>query len=278
MKVIRRLFPLSISMPADFRIYGIGIREQMRPGIVHRPHGGKHYLLIYFHTPVVINSEKANLMPSGTMVIWAPGQEQRYGNSNAAWNHTWIAMDGVLVRKKLRELNLPVNAPIPGIIESSLVDNFLTALFRELADHALPDAVILRNTLESFLRSLRRAINGPARRAPIPQKFRMLRRLIDDQFDRSISLDDLAKRIHVSRWHFCREFKKHFGTSPIEYMLRLRMQHAANLLRDPDLNISDIGRQCGYNDLFHFSKLFRKHHGLSPRHMRNQLWPRAPSG
>jgi AraC family transcriptional regulator, arabinose operon regulatory protein len=261
-------------MPEDLRIYGLGIGERMRPGIVHRPQGGKRYLVMHFQSSAMMGAA-SELMPGGTSIIWSPGQEQRYGNAGAAWNHSWIAVDGAFVRKKIRELNLPKNVPISGFIDAAVVENALAALFRELADHARPDAVILRNTLENFLRALQRATSSPVGRVPIPQRFRMLRRYLDEQFDRNISLLDLARRVHVSRWHLCREFKRYFGISPIEYVLRLRMQHAAHLLRDPDLNISDIARQCGYDDPFHFSKLFRKHHGLSPRHMRNQLWPRS---
>jgi AraC-like DNA-binding protein len=147
-------------------------------------------------------------------------------------------------------------------------------MFRELADHVQPDGIILKNVLQNFLRALRRSACRDSQRAPVPQKYRLLRRFLEDHFDRRISLGELARRANTSRWHLCREFKRQFGVSPVEYMLRMRMQHAAHLLRDPDLNVSDISRQCGYEDVFHFSKIFRKHHGLSPRHMRDQLWPR----
>jgi AraC-like DNA-binding protein len=275
MKAMRRLFPHSVAMPDDCRVYGLGIAERMRPGIVHRAKGGRHFLLMYFHSAAEIGARGA-LMPPGTSIIWTPGHEQLYGSSSANWNHSWIAMNGVFVRQKLRELELPANAALPNSVDAALVENALSALFLELSDHARPDAIILRNSLENFLRALRRSMSRPAARAAVPQKFRALRRFIAEQFDRDVSLDELAKRVHVSRWHLCREFRKYFGVTPIEYALRLRMQHAAHLLREPELNISDIGRQCGYRDLFHFSKQFRKHHGLSPRRMRQQLWPRPP--
>jgi len=268
MKTIRRLFPLNSAMPATVRVFGLGVREQMRAGMVERREGGKHYLLLYFHGA---SSIAGRAQPAGTAMVWEPGHPQKYGHATASWNHSWIALNGEFVRKQLRATKLPLNHPLEGVAISAIFDGHLMAMFRELSDHAQPDTVILKNTIQNLLRELDRALNRPAPRMPVPHRYRVLRRYIDEHFDQRLDLDGLAERTHASRWHFCREFNRYFGVSPIHYMLQLRMRHAADLLRDPDLNISEIARQCGYADIFHFSKLFRKHHGMSPRQLRNSF-------
>ena len=56
--------------------------------------------------------------------------------------------------------------------------------------------------------------------------------------------------------HFCSEFKRHFGESAIQHLIRLRLQHAVYLLRDENLRIGEVAEQTGYEDLYYFSKLF----------------------
>ncbi len=58
--------------------------------------------------------------------------------------------------------------------------------------------------------------------------------------------------------------------SPINYLIGVRLRQARYLLLDRQLQISEIARRVGYDDLFHFSKLFKKHFGLSPRALRNR--------
>ena len=70
--------------------------------------------------------------------------------------------------------------------------------------------------------------------------------------------------------HLCSEFKKHFGVPVIDYVIRRRMREAAYLLHDRNLNITGIARRVGYTDIFHFSKLFKKHFGRSPREVRKR--------
>ncbi|MBN1672123.1 MAG: helix-turn-helix domain-containing protein [Kiritimatiellae bacterium] len=67
------------------------------------------------------------------------------------------------------------------------------------------------------------------------------------------------------------EFRAHFGFSPMDYVIRLRLNRAALLLRDPDRNVTETGRSVGYHELYHFSKAFKKHFGRSPTAYRAML-------
>jgi AraC-like DNA-binding protein len=51
----------------------------------------------------------------------------------------------------------------------------------------------------------------------------------------------------------------------MEYALRRRLHPAAYLLHEVNLSVTEVGRAVGYDDLFHFSKLFKKAHGAAPR-------------
>lgn len=63
----------------------------------------------------------------------------------------------------------------------------------------------------------------------------------------------------------------------MEYAIRRRLHHAAYLLHDVNLLVTKIGRAVGYEDLFHFSKLFKKAHGMAPRDFRRKFTLRSKS-
>jgi AraC-like DNA-binding protein len=269
--MVRRLFPQALRMPGRFRVFGIGIQESMRTGMVHRPHGGDRCLLMFFYSEscVAIKGGQTELPPNSLM-LWTPGMPQSYGHPRKAWNHAWMAFDGTDARRILRHAALAPGQPRSG--DSSAVEFYLNGMYREMSDRALPDSRILANLFENWMREINRQASAPAETRPVPQDFRALRRYLHERFDQPMTLDELAERMHVSRWHLCRAFKRHFGQTPMECLQAVRMQHAALFLRDVNLSVQEVARRSGYEDLFHFSKQFKKHYGVSPRAMRKKAW------
>ena len=74
----------------------------------------------------------------------------------------------------------------------------------------------------------------------------------------------LAKEIHMSTNSFTRFFKDHLKYSPQEYIRKLRVDKACNLLDHSGLTIDEISELCGFSDRFHFSKVFKKVKGIPP--------------
>jgi AraC family transcriptional regulator of arabinose operon len=264
-------------MPQPLRIYGLAIQEQMRPGIVERLQGSERYIIMFFHSEALIatNGERGDrgdgkICPAHSLIVWPPGRAQAYGHPTEVWNHSWIVLDGAQVARLLRDEKIPLGTVLAGV-DASIVEHYLLSIHRELAGRDRPDSVIVKNILQNWLREIQRGGAGGGQIRSIPRKYAAIKRELEAQFDRPTDLNSLARKAHVSRWHLCREFKRHFGLSPIDCLLRNRMQHAANLLREPNLNVSEIARQVGYEDAFHFSKLFKKHYGLSPRKMRQEI-------
>ena len=84
----------------------------------------------------------------------------------------------------------------------------------------------------------------------------------------NFSVEDAAKPLRVTKTHFERLFKEAYEITPLEYIRNLRLEYAKDLLRSPFFNISEIAYQCGFSDLYYFSKVFRKETGLSPSEYR----------
>jgi PAS domain S-box-containing protein len=87
---------------------------------------------------------------------------------------------------------------------------------------------------------------------------------LHDHFGQHLSTQELAQMAGLSVSHFERRFKVAFGSSPRQYLVRVRVEHAAKLLLETDKTVSEIAHECGFYDHAHFSRSFRRLMKLSP--------------
>ncbi|WP_240421352.1 helix-turn-helix domain-containing protein [Paenibacillus periandrae] len=73
-----------------------------------------------------------------------------------------------------------------------------------------------------------------------------------------LSIEDMAKRAKLSPSRFSTVFKQTFGMSPHQYLLNMRIQHAQTLLRTTSMGMHEISAYCGFSDMHHFAKTFRR--------------------
>jgi AraC-like DNA-binding protein len=79
-----------------------------------------------------------------------------------------------------------------------------------------------------------------------------------------LTVAQMARRANLSPSRFGVVFRQQFGLSPHQYLLRLRIQHAQSLLTTTDLPLREIAQACGFADVHHFSKAFKRIVGVSP--------------
>ena len=88
---------------------------------------------------------------------------------------------------------------------------------------------------------------------------------IKENISNSITIEDLAKVLNVSKFHFLNEFKKYKGITPYQHLLNTRLTMAKDLLMDPNRKITSIAHDLGFSDSSHFSRSFKKATGTSPK-------------
>lgn len=86
-----------------------------------------------------------------------------------------------------------------------------------------------------------------------------------------LSLGQVAKAVNASSFYFCKMFKKGTGLNFTEYVCRVRIESAKNLLLNPNLRISEIAYQVGFQSLTHFNRVFKKIVGEAPTEYRSKL-------
>jgi AraC-like DNA-binding protein/ligand-binding sensor protein len=91
--------------------------------------------------------------------------------------------------------------------------------------------------------------------------------IADHKFD-PIKLEQIARALNVSTFHFCRRFKLETGLTFVEYLSRVRVEQAKLLLHNKNLRISEIAYEVGFQSLTHFNRTFRKLIGSSPTEYR----------
>jgi AraC family transcriptional regulator len=85
---------------------------------------------------------------------------------------------------------------------------------------------------------------------------------------RPLSLEELARQVGFSPYHFARLFRQAVGESPHQFVLRQRVDYAKQLLRNPDLPISQVAMASGFADQSHLTQIFKRYTGMTPRAFR----------
>lgn len=87
---------------------------------------------------------------------------------------------------------------------------------------------------------------------------------IHSNYQNKISIEDMAGKINLSPYHFCRFFKRFSGETPFDYLNHYRINHAARLLCSTNKKIMDIAFESGYANFSYFIKLFKQIKGCTP--------------
>ena len=87
---------------------------------------------------------------------------------------------------------------------------------------------------------------------------------IKDNYKNGCSLEELSELAGVSRFHLIRIFREYMGKTPYEYLLEVRLENAKLMLLQEETSITDICFECGFNNMSHFIRMFKKKIGISP--------------
>lgn len=106
----------------------------------------------------------------------------------------------------------------------------------------------------------------------IPAWTQELRDLIQDHIDTSLTLKELSKDLSINPSYLSREFSKHFDDLSFgDYIRKQRIEKAISLMDTPAHSLTDIAYLTGFSDQSHFTRIFKKHMGISPSEYRKKM-------
>jgi AraC-like DNA-binding protein len=105
--------------------------------------------------------------------------------------------------------------------------------------------------------------------------YRRCRQYIQDHWLHLLTLEQAARECHVAPAYLCRLFRRFDHQSPYQFLLHLKMTHAAERLLAPDSSVKQVADLLGFDDRFHFSRVFKRVIGISPGQYarENDRWP-----
>lgn len=103
----------------------------------------------------------------------------------------------------------------------------------------------------------------------------VVERIIDffeEHYSEKISLDQIAENMYLSPFYISKIFKSEIGDTPIRHLINIRLEKAKALLESGSCSsIQEVAAMVGYDDAYHFSKLFKKHYGISPSQAKKRV-------
>jgi AraC-like DNA-binding protein len=255
---------------ASLRIRGMGWRERMPAAFTHRPAGTGDYFYVLFYDGIRLRDDGGLCeWREPVAILWEPGRPHYYGSNTRPYLHSWIHFSGTLCPPVVAGIGLTLNRAIP-VRETVPFERMLTDLHEEVTAAPLSSPEILLNILDIGMRRMVRAA-GSARAAEPPAGLKQAKSLIESAPEKPWTAAELARRAGYSRQHFSDLFRRHYACPPVSYLNRVRMELAAHLLTEPNRRVAETARAVGFEDPYHFSRAFRRFHGLSPRQWRDGI-------
>lgn len=250
-------------------VKALGLHETMRPSVIRHGGGGYPFLFMHFHNKAYLDCESPTPQPSDHgFIVWPPGMLHDYGNLLCEWDHSWLIASGDAIVHAATTHRLPLGKLLFFESEEPFV-RYLSAINSELQRKARQDSFILERILCLMIYELSRSYDEGKPR--IPTNILAAEEFMRQNFEKSISLRQIAATASLSVSRFLFLFRRFYGESPIHFLIRTRLERAAQLLAYENLSIKEIAQESGFMDQLYFSRQFKKAFGKSPREFRGEL-------
>lgn len=172
---------------------------------------------------------------------------------------------GTDATRRLRQCGLP-----PGSVQQLGAHAEITAVLENLLREGQRSGPLAGRICDTLFGLLLLKIKDASTLAadaaePAREAFQRCRALIDAKAEQIGTLEEIAALAGVQASSVCRWFRRYQGTSPYQYLLRRKMNLAAERLVESGGLVKEIGAQVGFADPYHFSRCFKSIHGVAPR-------------
>lgn len=257
------------------------------PGALDAPQGLSHHMLTFFLsknerqvTHFDERGEYDGAMEFGDFYLYPAGRP-----GFTRWQSIDKTLHIVLEPDFLSQVAIDTDCLNPGSVEllpvlktrDRKLESLVPLFLQEIENGDLGDRLYLES-LSSILGihllrhycqvvpKIRQAAGGLA-----PHKLSTVLEYIQARLSQELSLAAMAAEIGVSRCHFATQFRATMGLAPHQYVSQQRIEKAKRALRSPQRSITDVALDCGFSNQSHFTKVFKKQTGTTPKSYRERL-------
>jgi AraC-like DNA-binding protein len=164
--------------------------------------------------------------------------------------------------------------PAPGHIVQVALPDVILQIFEDLIRNGQTDSpytpLLCKAILEQLiLKIAETSIVEHSRTTAAFYTYQNAREVIQKNFITLRNLEQIAEDCHLDSAYLCRLFKRFDNRSPYQYLMRMKMNLAAQKLQLSNSSIKEIAFELGFNDPFHFSRIFKRIFGISPNTFKN---------
>ena len=265
-----RRFYLDLQPPPRIRLAAVcGGFEHCAPNYrIQR--AGLPYLALEFVAGgsgrVVLNGDAFPLSP-GTIFVYGPGIcHEIWTDPKRSLAKYFVDFAGQEANTLLDESELS-----PGSVVQTSAPSELMKILDNLIENGLKNTRFTQRICallveQLLLKIAETRIPFGAPKSAAFETYQRCRRYIEDHHLELGSLRQVAQECYVNPAYLCRLFKRYDHQSPYQYLLRLKMNRAAELLQHSGNQVKEVAEELNFSDPYHFSRTFRSIFGVSPRH------------
>lgn len=243
----------------------------------YRPRGRLDFQIIYiasgrahFHFG---SPENETIVPAGNIVLFRPKEFQKYEYYGIDKTHVyWIHFTGSNVKNILRSYGFPDGRQVFPVGTSLEYERVFKRIILELQrcqdDYEEMLVLLLRHLLIIFHREFTKG--HTPKNEYLDHEMEAAVTYFNENYNRDINIEEYAAVRGMSVSWFIRNFKKHTGTTPMQFVTSIRITNAQMLLETTNYAVNEIARIVGYENPLYFSRLFRKWKGCPPSHYRKR--------
>ena len=255
-----------------FEIKRIGIKYFHEPDfILNRPNGAGDYVFIRFLAPAELTfHNEIHLAKAGNFIFLSPSLPYSISGHETGLKNDWIHFNGDNVETLLDHYSLPLNKMLPTK-NTAFSREILEKIEVEKTEVISPYKNRLSEILfETLCIQLSRSMHyehgimlSKTKREHL-EKFREIRITMIESPEKDWTITQLAELAYVSNSRFAVLYKEFFGISPLAELLNVRIEHAKWLLTNSTSSVNGIARECGFNNIYYFSRKFTEIVGCPP--------------
>ncbi len=246
--------------------------ERCKPGHSFGPAVRSHYLMhliLKGRGQYCVNGCTYSLCANQGFLIF-PGESTYYvADIEDPWEYCWIGFDGCEAESLLENCNLTKERLVfTDESNGQFSQNILKLL--DIFEQSPGDNYALLGQLYTSFSYLAKS-NQITANSPDKLYNEKAVNYIYNNFSYNIKITDIAKFIGIDRTYLYKIFMQHNKLSPQEFLINVRLNAAAHLLTNSNLNITEIAYSCGFKDSSAFYKHFKKHFSTTPVKYRNHI-------